>query len=128
MVSPFGLGSLLREWNDLEEAEQHLQQGMALIHEEVPGNLEAALSWAEICGLTSHDADVSYPFEREYLILAWVAARFVNLVHFTEFPRGGHSWLGKSRTSTPGIYRNSSENCANPKSSHSGTCSRGFSS
>jgi LuxR family maltose regulon positive regulatory protein len=29
----FGLGDLLREWNDLEAAEQHLAQGMALINE-----------------------------------------------------------------------------------------------
>jgi LuxR family maltose regulon positive regulatory protein len=29
----FGLGDLLREWNDLEAAEQHLAQGMALIKE-----------------------------------------------------------------------------------------------
>jgi LuxR family transcriptional regulator, maltose regulon positive regulatory protein len=29
----FGLGDLLREWNDLDAAEQHLRQGMALIKE-----------------------------------------------------------------------------------------------
>jgi LuxR family maltose regulon positive regulatory protein len=29
----FGLGDLLREWNDLEAAEQHLLQGMALVKE-----------------------------------------------------------------------------------------------
>ena len=29
----FGLGDLLREWNDLDAAEQHLAQGMALIKE-----------------------------------------------------------------------------------------------
>jgi LuxR family maltose regulon positive regulatory protein len=29
----FGLGDLLREWNDLEAVEQHLVQGMALINE-----------------------------------------------------------------------------------------------
>jgi LuxR family maltose regulon positive regulatory protein len=29
----FGLGELLREWNDLEAAEQHLLQGMALVKE-----------------------------------------------------------------------------------------------
>jgi LuxR family maltose regulon positive regulatory protein len=35
-VSPFyyfGLGDLLREWNDLEAAEHHLSQGMALVKE-----------------------------------------------------------------------------------------------
>jgi LuxR family maltose regulon positive regulatory protein len=32
----FGLGDLLREWNDLEAAEQHLVQGMALVNEALP--------------------------------------------------------------------------------------------
>lgn len=32
----FGLGDLLREWNDRETAEQHLAQGMALINEALP--------------------------------------------------------------------------------------------
>jgi tetratricopeptide repeat protein len=29
----FGLGDLLREWNELEAAEHHLSQGMALVNE-----------------------------------------------------------------------------------------------
>jgi LuxR family maltose regulon positive regulatory protein len=29
----FGMGDLLREWNELDEAEQHLSQGMALLNE-----------------------------------------------------------------------------------------------
>ena len=29
----FGLGDLLREWNDLEAAERYLTQGMALVNE-----------------------------------------------------------------------------------------------
>ena len=32
----FGLGDLLREWNDLEAAAQHLEQGMALVNEALP--------------------------------------------------------------------------------------------
>ena len=32
----FGLGDLLREWNDLDAAERHLLQGMALINERLP--------------------------------------------------------------------------------------------
>ena len=32
----FGLGDLLREWNDLDAAEQHLMGGMALINERLP--------------------------------------------------------------------------------------------
>lgn len=41
----FGLGNLLRERNDLAAAEQHLRQGMALLHEDVP--LEA---WVALQG------------------------------------------------------------------------------
>ncbi|MBO0778734.1 MAG: hypothetical protein J2P37_07885 [Ktedonobacteraceae bacterium] len=44
----FGLGDVLREWNDLEAAERHLRQGIMLIHEEVP--LEA---WVLIQGYTA---------------------------------------------------------------------------
>lgn len=32
----FGLGNLLYEWHDLETAEQHLRQGIALIQEDLP--------------------------------------------------------------------------------------------
>lgn len=44
----FGLGSLFQEWNQLEEAEQHLLQGITLIHNELP--LEA---WVAIQGYTA---------------------------------------------------------------------------
>jgi LuxR family transcriptional regulator, maltose regulon positive regulatory protein len=39
----FGLGDLLREWNDLEAAEEHLQQGMALINETLTVDSLAAI-------------------------------------------------------------------------------------
>jgi LuxR family maltose regulon positive regulatory protein len=39
----FGLGDLLREWNELEAAEQHLAQGMALVNETLTVEPAAAL-------------------------------------------------------------------------------------
>ena len=36
------------------------------------GNLEAATCWADACGLTSYDQELSYPHEQEYLVLARV--------------------------------------------------------
>lgn len=44
----FGMGERLHEWNDLEEAERYLQQGMELLHDEVP--IEA---WVAIQGYTA---------------------------------------------------------------------------
>ena len=39
----FGLGDLLREWNDLDAAEQHLVQGMALVKETLTADPPAAI-------------------------------------------------------------------------------------
>jgi LuxR family maltose regulon positive regulatory protein len=39
----FGLGDLLREWNDLEAAEKHLLRGMALVNEPMTGEPFVAL-------------------------------------------------------------------------------------
>jgi ATP/maltotriose-dependent transcriptional regulator MalT len=131
----FGMGDLLREWNELDEAERHLTQGMDLargtltVYAEIVtlgytalarlqqargnfqgalatlsafaeladqrhfvprllaraaavqaelelahGNLEAALRWVEVNGLSASasDEEMSYPREREYLSLARV--------------------------------------------------------
>jgi LuxR family transcriptional regulator, maltose regulon positive regulatory protein len=128
----FGLGELLREWNDFDAAEHHLMQGLNLAQgtlivdadvvllgyvalarlrrargesdgaittletfaqlgrerSYVPlliargsavqaqlalaqGNLQAAISWAERCGLRPDD-DLSFPREAEYLTLGRV--------------------------------------------------------
>ena len=129
----FGLGDLLREWNQLDAAERHLAQGMALVKEtltmepfiavlgyttlarlqqakgNIPaafaaldglaqlakqrnfaphlmtqeaalraqlhlaqGNIAAASAWADNCGLSADDEELSYPREVEYLSLAKV--------------------------------------------------------
>ena len=44
----FGLGDLLREWNELEAAERHLVQGMALVNEDA--TLEP---WVAVLGYTA---------------------------------------------------------------------------
>src|SRR5579875_599309 len=44
----FGLGDLLREWNDLEAAARHLEQGMALVNEALPLD-----PWAAFLGYTA---------------------------------------------------------------------------
>ncbi len=62
----FGLGDLLREWNELDTAEQHLTLGMA------QGNLAAAIRWADTSGLAAEDDDLHYPREGAYLALARV--------------------------------------------------------
>jgi LuxR family transcriptional regulator, maltose regulon positive regulatory protein len=36
------------------------------------GNVEAATRWADACGLSTYDAELSYPHEQEYLVLARV--------------------------------------------------------
>jgi LuxR family maltose regulon positive regulatory protein len=36
------------------------------------GNVEAARRWADACGLSPYDAELSYPHEQEYLVLARV--------------------------------------------------------
>jgi LuxR family maltose regulon positive regulatory protein len=129
----FGLGDILREWNQLDEASRYLMDGMELMRgtqtvfadevtqghlglarlhrargeyrkalatlesfaqlarerhfvlhlltsgaavraqiELAQGNLAAALRWRDECGLSTDDDDLSYPREREYLILARV--------------------------------------------------------
>jgi LuxR family maltose regulon positive regulatory protein len=129
----FGMGDLLREWNELEAAERHLAQGLALFNETravepfvamlgyttlarlqqaqgnshealatldalahlaerrrffpqlvaqvaamrarlelAQDNLEAAIHWAENCGLSMEDEDLTYPREGVYLALARV--------------------------------------------------------
>jgi LuxR family maltose regulon positive regulatory protein len=129
----FGLGDLLREWNDLEAAERHLSQGMTLVKgmltlepfvailgytalarleqargnayealatldamarlaeqrhfpphqitqvaavraqlELTQGNVAAAISWTESCGLSTEDEELPYPREAEYLTLVRV--------------------------------------------------------
>jgi LuxR family maltose regulon positive regulatory protein len=129
----FGLGDLLREWNELEAAEHHLSQGMALVNETLAlepsvavlgytalahleqalgktrealaaldalahlarqrhfpahqmsqvaaaraqlelaqGNVAAAIHWADTCGLSTEDDELSYPHEGEYLTLVRV--------------------------------------------------------
>lgn len=128
-----GLAEILREWNELEQAERLLDQGMKLMEAGLPaegevvalgsitrarlllargeyqqalavletfthlarthafaphlltrsaawsahvhlaqGNLKAARSWADQCGLTAADEYLGYPQERAYLTLARV--------------------------------------------------------
>lgn len=45
----FGMGELLREWNNFEEAERYLRQGIALIHGEVPVEAWVAIQGVRVC-------------------------------------------------------------------------------